>query len=165
MDRKRSDELLLLCRRVSAVTKRLSVRLVPSGKELVFFNDPQHIFDHIEQYEQYADRDVGNVYDGIVKNEEGMLQPQCGYTGHSPYADIDKEPCFLRVPYQTGHIIEYYKKTEDGGRHRRFSYIICKDGEYQIFGEENACCEEIAIVVRKDEGAEMGGTDDEKQRQ
>ncbi len=158
-----NKELQSICGRVKNLSKRLSMSLAPLGYNYVIFNNPQHIFENIRKYEEYADRDVANFLDGIVRNADGKLEPQCGYSITEIYADIYDTPKWvseikgkwkegmLVIPYEVGDIIEYYKKDEDGDEHRCISNIVLIDGTYQIFGDENIDLDSITIAIRRNE--------------
>ncbi len=158
-----NKELQSICGRVKNLSKRLSMSLAPLGYNYVMFNNPQHIFENIRKYEEYADRDVANILDGIVRNTDGKLEPQCGYSITEIYADIYDTPKWvseikgkwkegmLVIPYEVGDIIEYYKKDEDGDEHRYISNIVLIDGTHQIFGDENIDLDSITIAIRRNE--------------
>ncbi len=158
-----NKELQSICGRVKNLSKRLSMSLAPLGYNYVIFNNPQHIFENIRKYEEYADRDVANFLDGIVRNADGKLEPQCGYSITEIYADIYDTPKWaseikgkwkegmLVIPYEVGDIIEYYKKDEDGDEHRCISNIVLIDGTHQIFGDENIDLDSITIAIRRNE--------------
>lgn len=158
-----NKELQIICSRVKNLSKRLSMSLTPLGYNYVIFNNPQHLFENISKYEEYADRDVANILDGIVRNADGKLEPQCGYSITEILSDIYDTPKWaseikgkwkkgmLIMPYEVGDIIEYYKNNEDGDEHRYISNIVLIDGKHQIFGDEDIDLDSIGIAIRRNE--------------